>query len=248
MGFLWTEEALRRVENAPEFVRPGIYKLMLKRAKERGVRVITSEFLTEIRNESMMLVAKRIKGFGVETLSMDAFKEALERMKGSNRKVEVIREITSFLEKRTKKNEKIIAKFKDFLEVVDSKGIPWERDALEGLSSIPEPMRAEIKKTIEKDGARNGYKIINRQFVEEALKENTLKNVYPEGALRGQGESGEAEPCWTEEARERVQRIPIAPIRNKVIKAVEDYACSRGHIVINNDVVESAIKEKNLSR
>lgn len=37
----WTEESLQRVEKAPGFVRAGIYKLMRKRGKERGRKVIT---------------------------------------------------------------------------------------------------------------------------------------------------------------------------------------------------------------
>ena len=48
---VWPEEARRRVENAPPFVRPGILKLMVARARERGRTIITSEFLTKIRNE-----------------------------------------------------------------------------------------------------------------------------------------------------------------------------------------------------
>src|SRR3989338_3535768 len=78
---IWTEEALRRVENAPEFVRSGIRKLMVKRAKERGKKVIDSDFLTEIRNESMMLAAKRIKKIGFEELKIDAFDKAKEKLK-----------------------------------------------------------------------------------------------------------------------------------------------------------------------
>ena len=60
----WTDEALKRVENAPAFVRPGIRKLMVLRAKERSYKTITPEFLTEIRNESMLRVSKSIKKFG----------------------------------------------------------------------------------------------------------------------------------------------------------------------------------------
>ncbi|MEE8423050.1 MAG: PCP reductase family protein, partial [Thermodesulfobacteriota bacterium] len=55
-GIPWADEALKRVEDAPDFVRPGIYKLMEKRARERGIDCISSDFLSEIRNESMMLV------------------------------------------------------------------------------------------------------------------------------------------------------------------------------------------------
>ena len=75
----WADEALKRVEDAPDFVRPGIYKLMEKRAKERGIDFISTEFLTEIRNESMMLVSKRLKRFGVEGLSMEAFEMSMDK-------------------------------------------------------------------------------------------------------------------------------------------------------------------------
>ncbi len=89
----WTAEARRRVEHAPAFVRLGILKLMQKRARERGRRVIDSEFLTEIRNESMLRVAKCIRGFGFEELSMAAFEAAKAKMRKLPRKVAVIEEI-----------------------------------------------------------------------------------------------------------------------------------------------------------
>ena len=82
-GVEWTPEAWDRVKQAPEFVRPGIRKLMVQRAVKRGYKRITSDFLTEIRNESMMLVSKRVKQFGFEELSMGAFDQAKEKMKES---------------------------------------------------------------------------------------------------------------------------------------------------------------------
>ena len=110
----WTDEARRRVENAPPFVRPGIWKLMERRARERGRDVITSEFLTEIRNESMLRVAKSIRGFGFEELSMDAFEVAKAKMKKLPRKLEVIEEIKAFLGARTEKNDMVLAKFQRY--------------------------------------------------------------------------------------------------------------------------------------
>ena len=86
-GVEWSEEAWERVKHAPEFVRPGIRKLMVQRCVKRGFKIVTSDYLTEIRNESMMLVSKRVKGFGFEELSMDAFDVAKEKMRKSPRKV-----------------------------------------------------------------------------------------------------------------------------------------------------------------
>ena len=78
-GVVWAEEAWERVKHAPEFVRPGIRKLMVQRCVKRGYKIVTSDYLTEIRNESMMLVSKRVKGFGFEELTMDAFDVAKEK-------------------------------------------------------------------------------------------------------------------------------------------------------------------------
>ena len=91
-GVEWKSEAWERIKHAPEFVRPGIRKLMVQRAVMRGYKYITSDFLTEIRNESMMLVSKRVRQFGFEELSMGAFDEAKKTMKESPRKLEVIEE------------------------------------------------------------------------------------------------------------------------------------------------------------
>ena len=113
-GVVWAEEAWERVKHAPEFVRPGIRKLMVQRCVKRGFKIVTSDFLTEIRNESMMLVSKRVKGFGFEELTMDAFDVAKDKMRKSPRKVEVIEEIEDFLSMRTEKKDDIVEKFVHF--------------------------------------------------------------------------------------------------------------------------------------
>ncbi|MDP7555678.1 MAG: PCP reductase family protein, partial [Nitrospinota bacterium] len=58
-GIIWSEDAKIRVMNAPDFVRSGIKKLMVIRAKERGMKEITSELLSEIRDESMKFASRR---------------------------------------------------------------------------------------------------------------------------------------------------------------------------------------------
>jgi radical SAM protein with 4Fe4S-binding SPASM domain len=110
----WETEALERVKNAPDFVRPGIYKLMEKRAKERGYKTITSEFLSEIRDESMRFASRRIKKLGLDELRIEAFDMAKLKLK-SKRKKEVIDNIKGFLNDRTEKNTEIITKFKKYL-------------------------------------------------------------------------------------------------------------------------------------
>ena len=115
----WKETAKKRVENAPPFVRPGIYKLMQKRAKEEGVNVITSEFLSKIRNESMLLAADRMKKFGFDDLKMEVFEVAKNKIRNERKKF-VIDEIKQFLDKRSNKNDKIISLFEEYLKPVNS--------------------------------------------------------------------------------------------------------------------------------
>jgi len=112
---------------------------MQKRAHERGRAVIDSDFLTEIRNESMLRVAKCIRGFGFEELSMEAFEVAKAKMRKLPRKVAVIDEIKAFLAARTEKNEMILSKFQRYLEGAAVEGLTmlWSAEAEERLRRIP---------------------------------------------------------------------------------------------------------------
>ena len=145
----WSTEAWERVKHAPEFVRPGIRKLMVQRCVKRGYKIVTSDFLTEIRNESMMLVSKRVKGFGFEELTMDSFEVAKEKMRQSPRKVEVIEEIEDFLAMRTEKKDDIVEKFKNYMDVAPSSGMPWSKEAMAKMEKVPPFVLGMAKQTIE---------------------------------------------------------------------------------------------------
>ena len=93
---------------------------MVKKAGEKGYKVITSKFLSEIRDESMMMVTKRMKKFGFDELNMTAFDKAKDKMKDS-RKTEVIGIIKQFLAERTGKNEDIIKKFENYFKMFSDK-------------------------------------------------------------------------------------------------------------------------------
>lgn len=179
----WTDEALRRIENAPDFVRPGIKKLMIKRAKERGKKIIDSEFLTEIRNESMMLASKRMKKIGFEELKIDAFDKAKEKLR-SARKKEVIDNIKDFLSKRTSKNEAIIEKFTQYLED-DSQGLGWTKEARDRMEKVPSFVREMAKKTIEEQAKKKGYRMITAEFLKEVFD-----GLIPTGAKKAMGIKG----------------------------------------------------------
>jgi hypothetical protein len=79
-GVEWTPEAYTRVASAPEFNRAGIKKAAEFNARREGLQRITSEDLTRFRNRAMMRAVQRMKGFGMQELSFDAFEIARTRV------------------------------------------------------------------------------------------------------------------------------------------------------------------------
>ena len=182
----WTEEARKRVANAPDFVRPGIYKLMQKKARQHGYQEITSKFLSEIRDESMQLASKRIRNIGFDELRMDAWDKAREKLKNA-RKKEVIDKIKAFLDERTVKNEGIITKFQAYLKTTDervkkeSSSTPvWTDEAKQRLEKAPIFVRGRAKKSIEDFAVQQGVAEITVELINQYMKNipSFVKNKF----------------------------------------------------------------------
>ncbi len=77
----WTDEAWKRLQTSPDFVRSGIRKAAERRARKLGLSEIDSGHLTTFRNQAMMKAVKRIRSFGYNELTFDAFDTALEKTK-----------------------------------------------------------------------------------------------------------------------------------------------------------------------
>jgi len=76
----WEPNALKRVESAPDFIRAGIKKAAEWGARREGLKTISSEDLTRFRNRAMMRAVRRMKGFGLQEMSFDAFEIARRRV------------------------------------------------------------------------------------------------------------------------------------------------------------------------
>ncbi len=166
----WDEDALARVSAAPDFVRPGILKLMQKRAKERGKSRIDTEFLSEIRDESMMLASRRMKKLGFDQLGMGAWGAAKEKFKKSERKQEVIDKIASFLNVRENKNEKIIEKFESFFSDDVGEKMGWTEEARDRMKKAPAFVREMATSAIESYARKNGYKYVTKEAIDKAME------------------------------------------------------------------------------
>jgi radical SAM protein with 4Fe4S-binding SPASM domain len=79
-GVEWDEDALARVLSAPDFNRAGIKKAAEFNARKEGLARITSADLTRFRNNAMMRAVQRMKGFGMQELSFDAYEIARDRV------------------------------------------------------------------------------------------------------------------------------------------------------------------------
>jgi len=105
----WTDEAWKRLQTSPDFVRSGIRKAAERRARKLGLKEIDSEHLTGFRNQAMMKAVIRIRSFGYSELTFDAFDTALEktkRLQGNEQAEKRLREIRGhFADPETKKPE-----------------------------------------------------------------------------------------------------------------------------------------------
>lgn len=248
----WSPEAWERIKHAPEFVRPGIKKLMVQRAMKRGYKLIKSEFLTEIRNESMMLVSKRVKQFGFEELSMGAFEEAKVKMASSPRKVEVIEEIEDFLAMRTEKKDDIIKKFKNYMDVAPMQGMPWNKEALAKMEKVPPFVLGMAKQTIEARARQRGDKMVTAEIIGEVFtsimpasaKEAMGMEVTEEDKQRDvdneqtMDEEPELKLFWSKDALKKVKRIPIPFIRNMAVKRIEEEVDKEGQTEVTLELFD----------
>ena len=251
-GVEWSEDAWERVKHAPEFVRPGIRKLMVQRCMKRGFKIVTSDYLTEIRNESMMLVSKRVKGFGFEELTMDAFDVAKDKMRQSPRKVEVIEEIEDFLSMRTEKKDDIVEKFKDYMEVATPQGVQWSKEALEKMEKVPPFVLGMAKQTIEGRARQRGDKMITPSIIDEVFtsimpasaKAAMGMEVTEEDLKRDEQIDQEKEEAieislkWEDDALDKVSRIPIPFIRNMAVKRIEQEVAKEEKDVVTLELFE----------
>ncbi|HLG22575.1 MAG TPA: hypothetical protein VI382_07145 [Candidatus Manganitrophaceae bacterium] len=118
----WTEEAHKRLMTSPDFVRSGIKKAAERRARKMGVSAITSELLTKFRNEAMMKAMKRLRAFGYNEMTFDAFedaKEKIRRLQGNTEAAKRLDDIKDYMGKRGKVgliDEEMLEKMKDYLK------------------------------------------------------------------------------------------------------------------------------------
>ena len=118
----WTDEAWKRLQTSPDFVRSGIRKAAERRARKLGLKEIDSEHLTTFRNEAMMKAVKRIRSFGYKELTFDAFGDAMgkvKRLKGNDQAEQRLAEIREYMKNKPDVGvlgEELMGRFRKYLK------------------------------------------------------------------------------------------------------------------------------------
>ncbi|MDA0738751.1 MAG: PCP reductase family protein [Nitrospirae bacterium] len=119
----WNDEAWKRLNTSPDFVRSGIRKAAERRARKLGLKEIDSDHLTVFRNEAMMKAVKRIRAFGYQELTFDAFDDAIhkvKRLKGNDQAEQRLSEIKEFMTKEKPAvgvlGEELMGRFRKYLK------------------------------------------------------------------------------------------------------------------------------------
>jgi len=118
----WTDEAWKRLQRSPDFVRSGIRKAAERRARRIGLQEIDSGHLTTFRNEAMMKAVRRIRSFGYQELTFEAFGDALEkvkRLKGNEQAEQRLEEIREYMKKKPDVGvlgEELMGRFRKYLK------------------------------------------------------------------------------------------------------------------------------------
>ncbi len=251
---LWSTTALRRIEDAPDFVRPGIYKLMAKRASELEQPLITSDFLTQIRDESMLRVTRSMKRMGFEELHPGAFEVAKQKLRRNARKLEVIEDIQAFLAQRSERSEEIMAKFHDYFEGAPERGILWTPEAEARIEKVPSFVRPMVRQKVEAE-AHNRKQTVVTPALLEALFETMIpaparkmmrsRQVRPPTAVP-RGEAGRAEADatvdWSREAVEEWRGIEDVEKRRSTLEKVAAFAQEQGLGCVTSSVFAAALE------
>jgi hypothetical protein len=118
----WTEEAHKRLMTSPDFVRSGIKKAAERKARKLGVSTVTSELLTQFRNQAMMKAMKRLRTFGYNEMTFAAFEDAkgkINRLKDNTEAAKRLDDIRDYMGKRGKVgliDEEMLERMKDYLK------------------------------------------------------------------------------------------------------------------------------------
>ncbi len=263
----WTEDATALLNTAPEKVR-GIARTAIHRyAMERGHSVITRKIIEQALANILPEKAMRAMGIIAEEVAIRKVKE----LKGETyicrecgyAATEVLPVKCPVCQSGSEQFQKIDKQAIEKLapeegEVTsettfDEVKLQWTAEAKKALRQVPSGyQRRRAKAQIEKTARVRKLPTITRELVVEVIGEvmedtgdleargRLSKQAEPtaeEGAIR------EGEFTWTQEAWDRLQRVPEGFMREGTRKRMEECARRRGTTHITIEIAEEGIQE-----
>jgi nucleotide-binding universal stress UspA family protein len=262
----WTDEATALLHSAPEGVR-GVARTAIHRyAMERGHSVISRKIIEQamapILPPSAMLAmgiiaeevaVKKINQHEGETFickecgyaARDIMPAACPVCESGSEKFQKIDKTT--IEKLTSLEGEVVEEV-----TFDDLRLLWTSDAKQMLRQVPSGyQRRRAKAQIEKTARVRKLPTITKELVLEVAGEvmEASENLKERGRLSKTEEPPkqnviqDGEFSWTEEARERLQRVPEGFMRDGTKKRMENCARKSNVTLITLEIAEEGIKE-----
>jgi nucleotide-binding universal stress UspA family protein len=251
----WTEEAKRKISHIPEFVRGLATSAILRFATERGHSVISASVVDEAIGHLMpkrdsKVIEKAAAVLAVEKLDIYICKHcgyaAKEKKpvvcpvcKGDSSQFEML-DREAMLEKMLSEGE--VSEEESF----DGAKLKWTHDAWKEIQRIPNGhMRRRAKAKVEKMARLRKLDAIGMELVlpvvEEMLDEIAQTGLSV-GPVSGNGDPQKPKkPVWTDEAAERLERIPAGFMRTLTKDRIEKTALERNEEKITLPLVEEVV-------
>jgi ribosomal protein L37E len=272
----WTEEAEARMERVPAAFRAITRTAICRYAMERGHSIISSSIIDLAVSEVMPEHAARAMGVepamvkpataglngmnGADASETWVCRRCGRPSRGSQPEVCPVCDGTSF--QRVDKAAIAAAATRegpvDEEVAFDGFKVKWTADAKEYLSRVPKGYeRRRVKARIEKIARIQRLPTITRDFaaanldeayapVAEIVSDTPHNAVPPPSAGEGQSGGGEAAVAWTDDAVERMERVPAGFMRMLARTKVEEFARKIHAETITRDVVEGGLVDARL--
>jgi nucleotide-binding universal stress UspA family protein len=268
----WTPEAEARMKNVPEQVKGIARTGVLRLALEKGHSVITNAVIDEAMDRFMPKSASAATKALAEAVALERAKSGPVSMCKScgvaatqsgavkctvcgstdfevisQEMIEKIAEVEGGLEEET---------------TYDGRKLRWSEDSRKGLWTMKNAyQRRRVKARVEKRARMMKLDTITLEFARQVIEEETGTPLemeartapIPEAAVAAEGEArlvardDKKNPListfnWTDEAAQRILRVPAGFMRNKTQERVEALARERTATTIDLVIVEEAIE------
>jgi nucleotide-binding universal stress UspA family protein len=261
----WTEEAEARMEKVPAAFRAITRTAICRYAMERGHSIISSSIIDQAVSEVMPEHAAR--AMGVEPASVKASSDGGTSVdtwvcrrcgrpaRGGHPGACPVCEGTSF--QRVDKAAMVAAATRegaiDEEEAFDGFKVKWTAEAKEVLSRVPKGYeRRRVKARIEKIARVQRLPSITKQFAEDNLDEayapvaEIVGDTVPVPAATPSASNDGTPATWTDEAVQRMERVPAGFMRMLARTKVEEFAHKIHADTITKDVVEGGLVDARL--